>query len=216
MEEQKKTPEFIARELYYQRSRDEHDAHAMLKDDAKIKAFLLRKRQELSKFDQIPLRNARYDRGNRQLVGRFGYCLEWRIRADSREPISDTNPQYPHGIAVLTKPEHSREACYRCQARAAIKTDSKGPLCEKCANFVSEPQRKTPVPNRNQPCHCGSGKKYKACHMPRPGVEAAKLIGGDKKQPIAIRGERRRLNGSVAELMGALIAAGPAIQIYER
>lgn len=215
MEEQK-TPAFIAWELSAQRMRDESDAHKMYEDKQKIKAFLLRKRQELSKFDQVPLRNARYDVRNRMLVGRFGYRLEWRIRADTRKPISDDNPQYPHGIAVLTKPEHSREACYRCKARAAIKTDSKGPLCEKCANFVSEPQRKTPEPERNQPCHCGSGKKYKACHMPRVGVEAAKLIGGDKKQPIAIRGERRRLNGSVAALLGALVATTPAIQIYER
>lgn len=24
---------------------------------------------------------------------------------------------------------------------------------------------KTPRPGRNQPCHCGSGKKYKNCHL---------------------------------------------------
>ena len=28
----------------------------------------------------------------------------------------------------------------------------------------SLPQRKQSVPGRNEPCYCGSGKKYKVCH----------------------------------------------------
>ena len=28
-----------------------------------------------------------------------------------------------------------------------------------------EPVRKAPTPGRNDPCHCGSGKKYKKCHL---------------------------------------------------
>jgi hypothetical protein len=28
-----------------------------------------------------------------------------------------------------------------------------------------EPVRKAPLPGRNDPCHCGSGKKYKKCHL---------------------------------------------------
>lgn len=32
----------------------------------------------------------------------------------------------------------------------------------------------TPRPGRNEPCYCGSGKKYKQCHLPADEAEAAK------------------------------------------
>ncbi len=38
---------------------------------------------------------------------------------------------------------------------------------------------------RNEPCHCGSGKKYKNCHQPIEAVEAKK---GMKNKNILIGG----------------------------
>ena len=32
----------------------------------------------------------------------------------------------------------------------------------------------TPRPGRNEPCHCGSGKKYKQCCLPKDEAKAAK------------------------------------------
>jgi hypothetical protein len=32
----------------------------------------------------------------------------------------------------------------------------------------------TPRPGRNEPCHCGSGRKYKQCCLPKDEAEAAK------------------------------------------
>jgi hypothetical protein len=32
----------------------------------------------------------------------------------------------------------------------------------------------TPRPGRNEPCYCGSGRKYKQCHLPADEAEAAK------------------------------------------
>jgi len=31
-----------------------------------------------------------------------------------------------------------------------------------------------PKPGRNEPCHCGSGRKYKQCCLPKDEAEAAK------------------------------------------
>ena len=33
----------------------------------------------------------------------------------------------------------------------------------------------TPRPGRNEPCHCGSGRKYKQCCLPKDEAEAAKV-----------------------------------------
>ncbi len=38
---------------------------------------------------------------------------------------------------------------------------------------ADEPARKAPAPGRNDPCHCGSGRKYKKCHLGRDEEEAA-------------------------------------------
>lgn len=31
--------------------------------------------------------------------------------------------------------------------------------------------------NRNDPCHCGSGKKYKSCHMEKDNAKTGSKIG---------------------------------------
>lgn len=32
-------------------------------------------------------------------------------------------------------------------------------------------------PNRNDPCHCGSGKKYKNCHMEKDNAKTGSKLG---------------------------------------
>lgn len=38
-----------------------------------------------------------------------------------------------------------------------------------------------PVPGRNEPCHCGSGRKYKQCHLEKD--EAARRKARAAEQP---------------------------------
>jgi len=43
----------------------------------------------------------------------------------------------------------------------------------------------TPPPGRNDPCHCGSGKKYKACHLTKDeaAARAARAKEAAKEKP---------------------------------
>lgn len=43
----------------------------------------------------------------------------------------------------------------------------------------------TPPPGRNDPCHCGSGKKYKSCHQDKDeaAARAARAKAADKEAP---------------------------------
>lgn len=189
------------------------------KNPEKICTFLCKKRQELRPEDRNKLRNARFDERREMLIGKNGYRLEWRVRPDPDKPINDeTNPQFPHGVAVLTKPMPSLDTCILCQKRPGIKTDSNGKLiCYKCASYAGDPVKRQVEPSRNAPCHCGSGKKYKHCHMPRPGIEAEKLIQKTQGESrIIIPGERRRpSSGAImaSAVLGALAAASPGILI---
>lgn len=56
--------------------------------------------------------------------------------------------------------------CQTCdQGRVAVFRDRYGRLrCPDCAAPQPVTSRAA-IPGRNQPCHCGSGKKYKRCHM---------------------------------------------------
>lgn len=192
----------------------EYAAQDFRTDKDRIKVFLMTKRQQLDPIASKKLRNARFDERRNMLIGKGSYRLEWRIRADPFAPINDeTNPQYPHGVAVLTKPAPSGELCIHCQKRPGVKTDSEGKLiCHKCASFCGPPARQEPVHARNAPCHCGSGKKYKQCHMPRPGIEADKLVKVQGEPLIIVPGEQRRrprLPMELAAVVGALTANMP-------
>ena len=45
-----------------------------------------------------------------------------------------------------------------------------------------------PVPGRNDPCHCGSGKKYKQCHLEKD--EAARRKARAKEEAKAEKAEK--------------------------
>lgn len=48
-------------------------------------------------------------------------------------------------------------------------------LFDRIANLFASKKETRPAvpPGRNEPCWCGSGKKYKKCHQPVDGEKAA-------------------------------------------
>ena len=42
--------------------------------------------------------------------------------------------------------------------------DAGAPVAEPVDEVVNTPVRVERTPGRNEPCYCGSGKKYKLCH----------------------------------------------------
>jgi methionyl aminopeptidase len=70
-----------------------------------------------------------------------------------------------------------------------------------------------PSPNRNDPCYCGSGKKYKKCHMlqdQKSGAQASKPKRGLAKTPAEIEGMRRAgaFNGELMDYLRQFVKAG--------
>jgi hypothetical protein len=49
-------------------------------------------------------------------------------------------------------------------------------LFDKVLNLINAKEETRPavLPNRNEPCWCGSGKKYKKCHQPDDQEKATK------------------------------------------
>jgi hypothetical protein len=49
-----------------------------------------------------------------------------------------------------------------------------------------------PLPGRNDPCHCGSGKKYKQCHLDKDEAtaRAARAKAAAKDAPAETGGEK--------------------------
>lgn len=69
------------------------------------------------------------------------------------------------------------------------------------------------IPNRNDPCYCGSGKKYKKCHMlqdQKSGAPSLKPKRGLAKTPAEIDGMRRAgaFNGELMDYMRQFVKAG--------
>lgn len=68
------------------------------------------------------------------------------------------------------------DMCEYCGKRPAYKTDGKAKgICSHCLGLTHDPRRVQPVPGRNEKCPCGSGKKYKHCHIGDPNVEIVKV-----------------------------------------
>jgi methionyl aminopeptidase len=70
-----------------------------------------------------------------------------------------------------------------------------------------------PAPHRNAPCHCGSGKKYKKCHMlqdQQTGTPSPKPKRRAAKMPLEIDGMRRAgaFNGELMDYMRRFVTAG--------
>jgi methionyl aminopeptidase len=69
------------------------------------------------------------------------------------------------------------------------------------------------TPNRNDPCYCGSGKKYKKCHMlqdQKSGAPPLKHKRGLAKTPAEIEGMRRAgaFNGELMDYLRQNVMAG--------
>jgi preprotein translocase subunit SecA len=69
-------------------------------------------------------------------------------------------------VQVAEEAEEQRRAAPREQVRLSSASTE-----EEETAVVQTRRSKHEKPGRNQPCHCGSGKKYKLCHG-RPGVDA--------------------------------------------
>ena len=50
---------------------------------------------------------------------------------------------------------------------------------------VDVQETRTSQPGRNEPCHCGSGKKYKKCHLNEDDIEERKLRLEKAAQTVA-------------------------------
>jgi methionyl aminopeptidase len=69
------------------------------------------------------------------------------------------------------------------------------------------------TPNRNDPCHCGSGKKYKKCHMlldTNASAGTSRPRNRLAKNPVEIEGMRRAgaFNGELMDYMRQFVKAG--------
>jgi methionyl aminopeptidase len=77
------------------------------------------------------------------------------------------------------------------------------------------------APNRNDPCYCGSGKKYKKCHMPLDANRGATAAGPKPryvKDQGGIIGMRKAgaFNGELMDYMRPLVKAGISTEELDR
>jgi hypothetical protein len=66
------------------------------------------------------------------------------------------------------------------------------PIDEEPQSWEIAPVRRAPAPGRNDPCHCGSGRKYKKCHLDADRKAAA--------GPDDVHARDRRLLGEMLDL----------------
>lgn len=67
---------------------------------------------------------------------------------------------------IINKPEDEKISlgkCTLCPKDAVVVTKGGHPLCARCNDPITLPRRVAKEPGRNDPCVCGSGKKYKKC-----------------------------------------------------
>jgi preprotein translocase subunit SecA len=67
---------------------------------------------------------------------------------------------HPTIASQAPKPRNIQAVHPNAQAAARMQAETPG-----ATDQAPEPVRVRKVPGRNDPCHCGSGKKYKHCHM---------------------------------------------------
>ena len=93
--------------------------------------------------------------------GEKGYC---RIIHAAESPSADNNAiSAAIEIEKGASEKHYREGLSTIEMAADNLINQ---LKDYCAKHLSHllPQEKPPAPGRNDPCYCGSGKKYKRCH----------------------------------------------------
>ncbi len=90
--------------------------------------------------------------------------------------------------------------CEVCGKRPAMKTNGNCQhVCLHCANGLADPFRKVDPPRgRNDPCYCGSGKKFKRCCMPR--AQPKPLVVAPQKQGPFVVDPRRPLEVRLTEI----------------
>ncbi len=80
----------------------------------------------------------------------------------------------PAGAVGNGGQQQQPQAMSRRDRRRAVKRGQVAPEAAAAAPVERTVKREAPKVGRNDPCHCGSGKKYKSCHMreDRAGAEA--------------------------------------------
>lgn len=78
---------------------------------------------------------------------------------------------------MLTVPVRSEEDVHREQQAKITSTSGASDGSDK-----ARPVRKEKKPGPNDPCYCGSGKKYKKCHMQADQAEAAKAAAANRNR----------------------------------
>ena len=62
-------------------------------------------------------------------------------------------------------PRRKRAPTKMTESRGSEGFSGQAPLPSEKQEEKTQPVRRGPTPGRNDPCWCGSGKKYKACHL---------------------------------------------------
>jgi len=94
------------------------------------------------------------------LLGRYEAVLPKRTRAELREAFKVHDEMDRIAAVPGDAPEATvYDLCSRGYAEEEQEEE------EADEDFVPEPVRRSVTPGRNDPCWCGSGKKYKKCHL---------------------------------------------------
>ncbi|GEJ56564.1 SEC-C metal-binding domain-containing protein [Anaeromyxobacter diazotrophicus] len=131
-------------------------------DDARIRAALLRL------LDDEPATAARLlaERGEWRAVAQLSSAMDRLLAA----PVGDCDLcNREHLVAI------ARAVRYLGGSLGEEQRDRMEEVLDRAERLwvpfedaapVTAPARRDPRPGRNAPCHCGSGKKYKNCHLP--------------------------------------------------
>lgn len=89
------------------------------------------------------------------------------------------------------------------------KPKKQGPQQEEKVRLM--PVVKAPSPNRNDPCSCGSGKKYKKCCMGRDEAKEHDVSEKQWQQNAALAKEKAEKKAKEAPASGAKPASAPSV-----
>jgi hypothetical protein len=125
-------------------------AGTLVEDDTETVASLVSDLADLSDPEARPLIDAAFEVGivERSIIDREDVARIYRRREPPRPGLGDWLAHYRSTYAA-------HQADLKREARQAAQPQPR-PVT---------PSQSTPKPGRNDPCWCGSGKKYKQCHL---------------------------------------------------
>ena len=118
-------------------------------------------------------------RDPKQIYKTEGYDLFQSMRADVATNVSK------YIMRFVVKKEESVQAAQMPRGTSAPRRVTMSGGQAAAAAPKAEERRELPKIGRNDPCWCGSGKKYKKCHM-RADQAAAASAAGSAAEPVAV------------------------------